>query len=311
VLLTPIPQVTESKKVDLSAQVGIADVTQDSPDPGIEDSKQCLDPPGANEDAYIQASASLDVTMGPLILAQSGLVSDVSALESPMDIQHNDVFVQSELETDLGCNFDATHCTVTEPISQLCYVVAFSHLSSRHASPPTVSNSPSSEIHRALSPGQTDLSASCADVSSNGPPNSSLFEEPVSVTFARPISPLPPSSPGFTNDYSMECSDRGPIPPFPSRSSPVPGSSPPNFFTSSPSRHVMQTSPPTSPSPAEKLPLFLLMGKHNPLKRPRSPETATTPANDQNGALEEQPAKRKARHTCNSRVCDTQIISRS
>ena len=310
-LLTPTPQVNEPKKVDLPAQVGIADVTQDSPDPRIEDSKRCLDPSGANEDAYIQSSASLDVAMGPLILAQSGLVSDVSALEPPMDIQHNDVLVQSELETDLGCSFDATNCTVTEPISQLCYVVAFSHLSSRHASPPTVSNSPSSEIHRALSPGQTDLSASCADVSSNEPPNSSLFEEPVSVTFARPVSPFPPSSPGFTNDYSMECSDCGPIPPFPSRSSPVPGSSPPNFFTSSPSRYFMQTSPPTSPSPAEKLPLVPLTVKPNPLKRPHSLGTATTPANDHNGASEEQPAKKKARHTCDSRVCDTQIFSRN
>jgi len=283
-------------------------VTQDSPDPRIEDSKRCLDPPDANEDAYIQSSASLHITMGPLIPAESGLASDVSALESPMDIQHDSVLVQSEI---LGCGFDATHCAVTESISQLCYVAAFSPLSSRHASPPTVSNNPSSEIHRALSPGQTDLSASCADVSSNEPPNSSLFEEPVSITFARPVSPLPPSSPGFTNDYSMEYSDCGPIPPFSSRSSPVPCSSPPNFFTSSPSRHVMQTSPPTSPSPAGKLPVVPLTVKSNSLKRPHSPETAETSASGHNGGSEGQPAKKKARHTCNSRVYHTQIISRS
>ena len=312
-LLTSTPQVTESTKGELSAQVGIADVAQDSPDPRIEDSKRCLVPPGVSEDAYIQSSASLDVTMGPLILAQSGSTSDVSTLGSPVDIQHDDVLVQSELETDLGYGLDVTHCTVTEPISQLFYVVAFSHLSSpRHASPPTVPNSSSSEIHRALSPGQTELSTSCAGVSSNEPPNSSsLFEESVSVTFARPVSPLPPSSPGFTNDYFMECSDYGHIPPFPSQSSPVPGSSPPNFFTSSPGRHVMQKSPPTSPSPAEKLPAVPSTVESNPLKRPYSPETATNPANGRNEGPGEQPAKKKARHTRNTRVYDTQIISRS
>ena len=253
--------------------------------------------PGVNQDAYIQSSTSLDVTMESLVLAQNGLSSGVSALESSMDIQHDDVLVRSELETDSGCDFDKTHRTVTEPISQLSYVVAFSRLPSpRPASPPTVLNSSGLKIHHTPSLGQTDISVSRTDDSSNEPPSSSLFKESVSVTFARPVSPLPPSSPGFIND-SMECSDYGPIPPFPSQSSLMPSPSPPNFFTSSPSSYAVQKSPSTSPGPADKLTAVPLVVNSNPLKRPRSPETATTPADDHNEDLVEQTTKKKARYT--------------
>jgi len=287
-------------------------VVQDFSNPSIENSERRLVSPGVNKGAYIQPSVSLDVTTGPLMLTQNGLASGVSALKSSMDIQHDGVLVHSELETDPGCGFDTTHRTVTEPISQLFYALAFSGLSClRHVSPPTVPNSSCSETNHTLSTGQTDLSASCSNDSSGEPQNSSLFEEPVSVTFARPVSPLPPSSPGFTNDYSMEYSDYEPIPLLPSRSSPVPASSPPNLFTSSPSRHVIDKSPPTSPGPTEKLADVLPTVNYNPLKRPRSPETATTPADDRGGDLGEQTAKKKARYTRNTRAHDTHAVFRN
>ena len=275
-------------------------MAQDFSNPSVGSSERGLVSPGINKGAYIQPSVSLDVTTEPLMITQNGLTSGASALKSSMDIQHDGIVMHSELETDPGCGFDMTHRAVTEPISQLFYVLAFSGLSClRHASPPTVLNSTCSETNNTLSTGQTDLSASCSDDSSDESQNSSLFKEPVSVTFVRPVSPLPPSSPGFSNDYSMECSDYEPIPLFPSRSSPVPASSPPNFFTSSPSRHVMDKSPPTSPGPAEKLAALPTVNS-NPLKRPRSPETATTPADDRSGDLGEQITKKKARYAPNT-----------
>jgi hypothetical protein len=285
-------------------------VAQDSPDPVIENLKRCLVPPGVDEDAYIQSSVSPDVTMGPLVLSQNTPASGVSALESSMDIQHDGVFVRSEPETDLGCGFDATHRTVTESISQLFYVVAFSRLSCpRRTSPPAVPDSSCSGTHHTPSTGETDLPASCVDDSSSEPPNSSsLSKESVSVTFTRPVSPLPPSSPGFVGDYSMEYSDYEPVPQFPSQSSPVPSSSPPNVFTSSPSRRAIDKSPPTSPGPAEKLMVVPSSVNSNPLKRPHSPETATTPADDHNEDSGEQTAKKKARYARNTRIYDTYCL---
>ena len=302
---------TESAK-DISTQVENPVVVQSFSDPSIENLERYLVSPGVNKNAYIQSSASLDVAMGPLVLAQNGLASGISALQSSTDIQHDGVLAHSELETDLDCGFDMTHRAVTEPISQLFYVLAFSRLSCPlHASPPTVPNSSCSETHHTPSTDQTELSAFCADDSSNEQPNSSsLFKESVSATFARPISPLPPSSPGFVNDYSMEYSDYGPIPPLPLQSSPVPSSSPPNLFTSSPSRHVMNKSPPTSPGPAENLTTVPSTVNSNPLKRPRSPETATTPTDDRNGDSGEQTAK-KARYARNTRIYDIHTVSRS
>lgn len=310
-LLTPISQVTESAKDEVSMQVDDPAVAQDFSGPTIEDSKRYLVPPGVNEDAYIQPSASLNVTATPFVLAQNGLASGVSVLEPLTDTQHDSVLAHSGLETDFVCGLDMTHRTVPEPISQLIYVAAFSHLSRpRHASPSAAPNSSCSEICHTLSPGKTDLPIPCADDTSNESPNSSLFKDSVSVTFARPVSPLPPSSPGFIYG-PMEYSDHTSIHPLPSQSSPVPTSSPPNFFTSSPHRYGIHRSPPTSPSPAEKLTAIPLTVNYNPLKRPRSPEMVATPADNQYEGMKEQTTKKKARYARNTGMRDTHTVSRS
>lgn len=299
--LTPAPQVTELAKDDISAQVRNPAVAQDFSDPTTDKSNWCLLSPGVNKDAYIQHSGSSDVTAAPLVPTENGLA--FSDLESPMDVQHD-----SELETESGRGCDTTHRTLMETFSLLHYVIAFSHLSClRHASPPTVLDSACSEIDHAPSSSQAGISASYGDDSPNELSNSSsLLMESASAAFVRPTSPLPPSSPGFINDYSTECPGYASISPLPSQHSPVPSSSPPDFFTSSPTRHDMYKSPPTSPGSAEKLTVaHSTVVSPNPLKRPYSPE------NDHNEGSGEQPAKKKARHIRDTRICDTHTVSRN
>ena len=296
---SPTPQVTELAKDDASTQAGNPVVTQDFSDPTIENSNWCSDSPGVKKDAYIQSSASLDVITTPLMLVEDGLTSSGgSGLESPMDIHPDHAVVHSELETDSGCGFDTTHRTIAESISQLLYTIAFSRLSCPpHTSPPAAPNSSFSEVSYAPSPSQIDLSVSYAGDSLNEPLNpSSSFAEPASTAFVRPASPLPPSSPGFINDYAMEFSDCALIPPFPSLSSPASSPSPPNFFTSSPSRHALHKSPPTSPVSTEELTAVPSAVYFNPLKRRHSPETVATFTNDHDEDSAEEPTK-KVRQT--------------
>ena len=275
---------TEPVKDDISAQVGDPVVAQDFSDPIAENSTWCLLSPGVNDNAYIQSSDSdsSDVTTPPFVPMENGLTSSgVSALEPPMDVQHDGVL------------------TITEFTSLLHYVIAFSRLSCLPcASPPTVPNSACFKIDHTPPPGQTDISASYTDDSSSELSNpSALFKESISTTFVRPASPLPPSSPGFVNDYPMEYPNYAPISPFPSQPSPVSSSSPPNFFTSSPTRHAMYKSPPTSPGPAEGHTVVHSTVSSNPLKRPHSPEAVITSLEDHNEGLEEQTAKKKVRYT--------------
>ena len=301
-LLIPESQVTELTKGDLPTQSGVP-VTHDIPDPTTENSNLFMVPPGVCDDAYIQPSASLDFTTGPPMLVENDRAySGVSALDSPMD-------AHSEPEMESGSDFDTTPRTVAESVSQLFYTVAFSQLSCpRHAPLPIAPTSASFQIHPAPPSGQTDLSASCADDSSDKLPN---FAGPVAAALARPVSPLPPSSPGFIDDYSMDCSDDVPTDPFPLPSSPVRSSSPPNLFTSSPTRHALYTSPPTSPAPTEKPAAILPTANPNLLKRPRSPDTMATFAGDHGEGFGEESTKRKVGYACNARVCRTHAASRS
>jgi hypothetical protein len=274
-------------------------VAQDIPDPTSGDSNRCLVFPGVYGDAYIQSTVSLDATAAPLMLTENGCASSgISALGSPMDVQHDSALVHGELETGFPSDFGAASCTVMEAITQLLYIAAFSHLScSRYPSPSIAANSSCSEVHHIQSPGKTGPPAFCADDSPTEPPKSPpLFTEPVSAAFVGPVSPLPPSSPGFTNDYSMERSDDAPIPPLYLRSSPVRSSSPPNFFTSSPTRHALYKSPPTSPTPTEKLTAVLSTMDSIPLKRPRSPDEMATSTVDQGEGPGEETTKRKVRY---------------
>ena len=289
-------------------------MAQDIPDPTSGNPNRCLVFPDVYGDAYIQSTVSPDVTVVPLMLTENGCVSSgISALDTLMDVQHDSALVPGELKTGFAFDFDAASRTVMEAIYQLLYIAAFSHLScSRHPSPSIVANSSCSEVHYVQSPEKTGLPDFCADDSPTEPPNSPpLFTEPVSAAFVRPVSPLPPSSPGFTNDYSMECSDDAPIPPLYSRSSPVRSSSPPNFFTSSPTRHALYKSPPTSPAPTEKLTAVLSTVDSVPLKRPRSPDVMATSTVDQGEGPGEETAKRKVRYAPDVWVRGTHTASRS
>jgi len=288
-------------------------MAQDASGPTMENSVRCSVSPGVDKDAYIHSSPSLDITAEPLMLVENGRVSSgVSTLDSPMDVQHDSAIVRSDLDTEFGCGFSTTPYITAEPISQLPYIVAFSNHSCSRASPPITPNSASSQIRRTPSPGQTDLSAFCVDDSPHDLPNaSSLLTEPASATFVRPVSPLPPSSPGFINDCSMEFSDDAPVPPFPLPSSPVPSSSPPNFFTSSPTCRAPYKTPPTSPVPAENLTVVPSAVYSNPLKRPRSLDTVGPSVGDQNEELGEGPTKKKVGYARDTRIHDTHAVSRS
>jgi len=300
------PQVAEPPKDDTPTQAGSPDcpiVAQDTQDPTIESLDRRSASPGVYENAYIQLSASLDATEAPLRLMESDRAyPGVSALDSPVGVQRG-----SELEVEFGCGFGMTPSTVTGTISQLIYVIAFSHLSHpRRASPPISPYSPGFQVHRTPLPGQTDISAPYSGASSDID-SSSVFTEPVPATFVRPVSPFPPSSPGFINDYSV--SDDVTIPLFPLPSSPVPSSSPPNFFTSSPA-HATYKSPPTSPTPEKPTAVFPRVGP-NPLKRLRSPDTMATPAGEYDEDLGEGTTKKRVRHTRYSRTCGAHAVSRS
>lgn len=169
-------------------------------------------------------------------------------------------------------------------------------------------NTASPKIHRmALSPSQ-DISTSCADNLSSEQQDPLIFTEPVPVTSL--ITPLPPSSPGANNDWSMERSYDVHAPPSPLPSSPVPSSSPPNFFASSPPLDFLEKSPVTSPAPIGKLPAVLSTMYANPLKRPRSPHEAVISAGDQDD-LGEGPVKKKARYTHETLVYGTHAVFRS
>ena len=312
-LLTLMSQVVESAKYDVFAQTGSLAEAQDTPDTPTEHSNWHLVSPNVHRDAYIRSSASLNVTMAPLVLVENGRPdSSLSTLDSPMDIQHENDLIHSGLEVESDCGFDTTPRIVTGSLSQLLCVAAFSHLSCpRYASPPVAPDSVDSQVHHTPPPGKTELSAPGTDGSSDESPNSSLlFTGPASPTFVRPMSPLPPSSPGFTNSYSMECSDDIPIPSFPLLSSPVPSSSPPNFFTSSPTRNALCKSPPTSPAPTEKPAAVFSVVDSNPPKRPRSPDTMTTSTGDQVEGLGVETTKRRVRYICYARVYSTHSGSR-
>jgi len=265
---------------DTPTQAGSPVLARVTPDPTIESSNRSSTPPGAYEGGYTQPSASLDVIETTLRPAENGRAYlGASPLGSLMDIQYD-----SGLETEFGCGSGTTPRTVTGSISELFYVIAFSHLSRpRCASPsiaPNISGAPPP-------PGQTDLLASCTADSPDV--NSSVF----SPTFVRPVSPLPPSSPGFINDYSG--SDGVTIPLFPLPSSPVPSSSPPTFFTSSPTRLSLYNSPPTSPGP-EKPTAGPSREGPNLLKRPHRPDMMAAPAGDQGGVLGEGTSKKRVRY---------------
>ena len=233
--------------------------------------------------------------------------SVVPALDSPMETQCGSALLRSGLKVEPGCDFDPALLEVTESISQLFYVIAFSHLSCpRHVLPSIALNSVSPKIQHTLYPVQN--SAPYADDSSGEPPDSLRFTEPVSAVFVRPASPLPPSSPGFTHDYSMECSDDLSIPQFPLLSSPVPSSSPPNFFTSSPTRHAPWRSPLTSPVSVEKPTTALQTVGSNPLKRPRSPGTTAASLGDQDDSLEGETTKKMVRCTRCVRACGAHCL---
>ncbi|KAF9643554.1 hypothetical protein BDM02DRAFT_1413097 [Thelephora ganbajun] len=292
--------VAESAKEDTSVQARSLAVAQYTSDFITEDLNWCFSSPGVDKDAYSRSSVSLDLTAVPLTLVDNDRASsDVSALDSPMDIQHDSATAHGEVKMGSGCGFDTSPHTIMEAISQLFFTVAFAHLSCpRHASPLVASDDACYQAHHTSSPVQIDLSAPRADDSSNEPNPSSLFTEPMSVSFVHPGSPLPPSSPGFINDYSMECSDDAPIPPsFPLSSSPVPSSSPSNFFTSSPTRYTPYTSPPTSPVPTQQFTAVPLTAYTNPLKRPYNSDTVATSTEDQDEGFGEEPAKKKKLNT--------------
>jgi len=292
----------------MPTQAGSPVLAQDTPDPIIESSNWRSTSPGVYEDAYIQSSASLDVTETSLRPVENGRAClGVSALDSLMDIQHDSALVHSGPEVEFACGSGTTPRNVTGSISELFYVVAFSHLSRPRCTLPSIApNSAGSQVRHTPPPSQTDLPASCISVSPDV--NSSVFTEPVSATFARPVSPLPPSSPGFINDYSG--SDGVTIPLFPLPSSPVPSSSPPNFFTSSPARLAMYNSPPTSPAPEKPMAALSRVGP-NPLKRPHSSGTMAIPADDQGEVLGEMAPKKRVSYTCYSQTYGAHDASRS
>ena len=265
--------------------------------------------PCASECAYIQSPAVLGITATPFLLAGSDSVSGVPVLDLPMDTEPDCVTVCDEPATNFDLGRDQTPCAISESIPQLFCVAAFSHLASpRHASPSVSQNSPSSQTNHTPFASE-DMSTSCAGDLPNEQPNSPLSTEPVSANFPHPIFPLPPSSPGMIDDYSMEYSDDVPVPSLPLPSSPVPSlplpsspvqsSSPPNFFASSP-RNSLGRSPPTSPGPDENL--TAVPSTVHSLKRPHSPGSATTTLGDQNDDSREGPIKKKARGVCSVMV---------
>lgn len=295
-LLTPVFQVVRLVVDDVSTQAESPVAAPDLPDSTIGTSERYSVSPSADEHAYIQRPASSNVMATPLTLPENGLASGATVLESPTNTRHDGAITQSELETKFVYGFDTTAPTVSEPPSRLPHYGVFSDVSyARCPSSPPAPNDSCSNVSRTPPPGQTDLVAPCADDSSNGLQNSVPLEESLSVTFVRPASPLPPSSPGPIND-SIECSSSTFIPPSSPISSPAPTSSPPNLFTSSPSRHAIYKSPPTSPGPVKNTTAAPPTIYSRSLKRPRSPETVITPADDQGEDSEEQTVKKKVRY---------------
>lgn len=289
----------------MSIRTGSPVLAQDTQDPTVENLNWRPPSPGVYEGAYIQPPASLAATEAPLGLVENGRTYlGVSALDSLMDIQHDSALLSSELGAEFGCGFGTTPRTVAGSISELFYVIAFSHLSRPRCASPTIApNSAGSQAHYTSPPGQADFPAPCS-----GDSLDVNFTEPVSAIFVRPVSPLPPSSPGFINDYSG--SDDVAIPLFPLPSSPVPSSSPPSFFTSSPARYALYKSPPTSPAP-EKPSAILSRIDPNPLKRPHSPNTMVTPAGDRGAVLGEGAPKKRVRYTRYSQTYGAHTTSRS
>ena len=307
-LLTPIFQATGLAGDDTSTQVWCPVVAPDLPDFTIETSERYLVSPSTDEDAYILHSASLGVVSTPATVAENGLVSAVSALESPTNTWDDGADMDGKPEPKLVYGLDTANPTVPEPPSRLLRSGVFlddSH--SRCLSSPPAPNDSRSEVHRTTPLGQTDLAVPCVDGSSNEPQNGLLFKESLSAAFVRPASPLPPSSPGSINGF-VEYLDSTLFSPI---SSPARTSSPPNFFTSSPSRHAALKSPPTSPGPIKMLTAVPSTIYSRPLKRPRSPETVITSADDRDGGSEEQTIKKKVGYTCNTRSHHTHIISRN
>ena len=278
----------------MSTRAGSPVAAQDPPDPVTDNLNWRSASPGVYEDAYIQPSDSMDVTTAPLGPVENGRAYlGLSSLDSPMDIQHDSALVQSELEEEFRRDFGATPCTITGSTSRLLHVVAFSHLSRpRYTSPPIALDSAGPQVHHTSPPDKRDLSGSYIGDSSDVN-FSSVSAEPLSSAFIRPVSPLPPSSPGLTNDHSS--SDDVTITPFPLPSSPVPSSSPPNVFTSSPARHALCKSPPTSPAPEKPMAVLPLTGP-TPLKRLRSPDAMTTPTGGHNAGQGEGTAKKRVKH---------------
>jgi hypothetical protein len=262
------------------------------------------------EETVPETMAVDDADSTLVLVENSSTFSASSLLDSSADTRHDGATVHSELTTGFNFDCDATPSALGESISQLFYAVAFSHLSCpRYVSQPIALDSSVPQVHRALSPGQ-DISASCADNSSNEPPSSTLFANLVPSTPPGSISPLPPSSPGFSNDSFMELSCDAPAYPSALPSSPVPSSSPPNFFTSSPTLNPLENSPPTSPVSVGKLTGVLPTSLANPLKRPRtSHTTAASPGGRDD--LGEEPVKKKVRHAHDTRIYGTYAVSRS
>ena len=278
-------------------------LAQDTPDPTIECLNWRSTSPGVHEDVFIQPSISLDVTETPLSSVEVHL--GVSALGSLIDIQHDSSLSHSELEVEFGCGSGTTSGTVTRSISELFYVIAFSHLSGpRCASPSVAPNNAGFQVYTPFA-GEIGPPAFCADDSPDV--DSPVFTEPVSATFVRPVSPLPPSSPGFINDYSG--ADDITIPLFPLPSSPVPSSSPPNFFTSSPARHPLHKSPPTSPAPEKPIAVPSSVDP-KPSKRPHNSDTMAIPAGDRGGFLGEGTPKKRVRYTRYGQTCGTHAAPR-
>ena len=276
----------------------------------VEDSECCSVSPGFNGHAYIQPSIPLGVTTAPATPVENYHASAcASALDSSVEAENDRAVVHSELPTGFGHDCDGVPRTLAEAVSHLLYAAAFSHFScSRHASPPVASSNTGTGSRVHVPPGR-DTSVACADDISDEQQSFPVFTNPVSAAFTRPISPLPPSSPGSIDDYPMECLDDVSVALFPLPCSPVPSSSPPNFFTSSPTHGSLDTSLPTSPVPTEKFNSASLTARANPLKRPRSPDAAKNSADDLDVSLE-KPIKKKASDTHDTRTRYTQTVSR-
>ena len=304
-------QAEKSTKDDAPMRAASPAVVQDTPETTVDRSDCHSVSLGPEQGAYIWPSTSLDAIPAPLVSAEN--YSDSSAasvLDSPMDTEHDGATVHSEHTTGFGFNCDTASSALGESISRLLYAVAFSHLSGpRCTSLPAAMNGALSQINSPLSLDQ-DMVTSCTDGLSDEQLNLSLLTESVSAPSPGSISPLSPSSPGFTRDCFMECSYGTPVLTSPLPSSPVPSSSPPNFFTSSPTPNPPGKSPLTSPVPTGKPTAAPLMMYGNPLKRPRSPHTTIGSADGQDDVAGEPAKKQKVRYTHDAQVYGTHTLCR-